>query len=207
VLGLKAELNNMQNNLKTEESELKSEKGTLSMVTTIMAGWAGLVTIGLVVIVAVVFRRMRSNRKTTSWSSTGSTISDPESARSSSDASSVVDFNVPLPSGLHGENNRGYSKDVTDFPLGPSVEVPVDVHKFDTNAELNERTLEALSGLFEDDDNNADLPVVHDQPAKAAKGDKHLTSGRQNFRHATNFTSTPFKGLMFQDTKPGSSFL
>jgi len=157
-----------------------------------MAIWAGTVTILLIVIVALVFRRLRR----TKWSDSASTYSDAESAISISskkgfDSCSIVDVDMighDLEKGRHNDAFDNYecssasmcnTQQRRDLPKG-------------LDTELDENTVEALANLPED----PDLPEVH---TVKTSGDGSGLTGR-------HYRMAPYS-LKIQGTPPGSSAL
>lgn len=104
--------------------------GSLSTLTTGMAAWAGVVTILIVVLIAILFKRIR---KSTTWDAPPpSHISDAESAVSDSsgkesyDTCSVVDVDI---TGLsnNGQINEAYDS-CSNLDMSKSHHTGMQVH-------------------------------------------------------------------------------
>ncbi len=172
-----------------KESQAKEEKyvSQVSTVTFGFAAWAGLVTMSLMVVIAIVFQRMRKE----AWSSSASVVSDAESGASdfSSEAGcSVVDVDILNMGPNKGKGNQAF-EDYCHPVAGPSVGVTVNHPELDTP--INEHTLEALANLHEEE---AQGNQFTKQPASSG-------GASQQFRHAT------YKGTKLNADSPGSSIL
>lgn len=174
-----------------EKRILNSNLGTMTAATQGLAVWAGIVTIALIVLVALVFRRLRRRQ---SWKNHGadSLYSDAESAISSSksDKSSVVDIDslsiAPSLPELH--DNKAFVDDPKD--LAPAK--PHAMHR-ELDTELNGHTISALANMDEcDDDDDFDNASSITAPSVA--------SDTPRFSHA------PYRGISL-DKKSGASFL
>ena len=126
----------------------------MNFISIGLAGWAAIVTIALIVIVALVFRRLR---KRSEWKNMGaeSVYSDAESALSSgkSDKSSVVDVDsLSIAPSLPEQDNAAFADDLDDLPPAK----PVIAHR-ELDTELNGRTICALANLDDCDDSEDDF--------------------------------------------------
>ena len=183
--------------VKKESNLLKTISKKGNSVALGMAVWAGIVTISLIVIVAVVYRRIKSQR---TGSSAESVYSDAESgSRTSSfdyDRNSVVDMDSNCGD---GQSNGAYAEEAMGDLPDSGLAVPAEVKQLDS--ELNEKTLRHIAGLHEDgDDDDEDAASVAEVHGSVDEGN-HLTTSRHQFRHA------PFKGLHVNENPGGSSFL
>lgn len=169
---------------------MNSALNTMTSVTQGLAVWAGTVTIALIVIVALVFRRIRRRQ---GWKNMGaeSVYSDAESALSDkSDKSSVVDVDSlsiapSLPE--DGAYNAAFQDD-----LPPSKPVQ---HHHELDTELDGRTISALANLRDDGDEDFDNASSITAPSVAS-----LENPR--FSHAT------YRGISLDKKKSnGASFL
>lgn len=171
----------------TKEGKITSK---VNVITMGVVAWAAMVTIALIVVVAVVYRRLKgANYSSGSSSSAMSIISDAESGSTSGsvydyDKSSIVDLEEHFDDG--GDNSA-----MPELPVASSNQVPIDVDRLDS--ELNENTMEHVAAMH-DEESPPETAEVHDK--------NHLTTSRHKFRHAT------FKGLNLRDSaSSGNSFL
>lgn len=162
----------------------------VNVVTMGVVAWAAVVTIALIVVVAVVYRRIKGNNYTSSNSSSGmSIISDAESG---SNSGSVYDYDKSSIVDLEEHFDDGGDGAMPELPSTSSQHVPIDVDRLDS--ELNEKTMEHVAAMHDEESPAAGTAAVHDK--------NHLTTSRHKFRHAT------FKGLNIRDsTGSGNSFL
>lgn len=165
--------------MREEESLLSNSLKTMTTATQGLAVWAGTVTIALIVIVALVFRRLRRRQ---SWKNMGaeSVYSDAESAISS-DKSSVVDVDAlsiapSLPDHDDGAfNNGAFADDLKDLPPANPVIIH---HELDT--ELNGHTIGALANMddCDDDFDNASSITAPSIASTDTPRFSHATFGR-----------------------------
>jgi len=162
------------------------------------------VSVALVVLVALLFKRMRNPDK--KWNSAQSYTTDAESGISGSSSmqsarSSVVDLEDYIP-----EDKEEFTGKNTDFHPVPAIEVPAIGDQFNIdNTELNEKTMEAIAGLYDSgEDLSMSLPPTPQQHAQVHGQDVAEPSQPQapNFQRLQR---APFNGMRFNESS-GSSF-
>jgi len=163
----------------------------MTTATQGLAVWAGVVTIALIVIVALVFRRLRRRQ---SWKNLGaeSVYSDAESAISSdkSDKSSVVDVDsLSIAPSLPEHDNAAFADDPKDLPPAK----PVVIHR-ELDTELNGHTIGALANMDDCEDDDFDNASSITAPSISS-----LDTPR--FSHAT------YRGISLDKKTGGASFL
>lgn len=177
MAALQAKENELDKKVSADENLVQNSLGGMMAVTKGLAAWAGGVTIALIVIVALVFRRLRRKQN---WKNLGaeSVCSDAESALSSdkSDKSSVVDVDSlsiapSLPDELHAFQNEAFE----DVPR-PVAKVH-SLHK-ELDTELNGHTIGALANMDDVDDEDFDNASSITAPSIAS-------SDTPRFSHAT----------------------
>lgn len=175
-------------------------QGTLKMMTTATQGlavWAGTVTITLIVIVALVFRRLRRRQN---WKNLGaeSVYSDAESAISSdkSDKSSVVDVDsLSIAPSLPDHHNGAFEDDDAECgaDMGQAKLAGVHHHR-ELDTELNGQTIGALANMDDlDDDMDADSTITAHSIASS--------TDTPRFGHAM------YRGISLDKKTGGASFL
>jgi len=193
VAALKAEAAILDKKFKDDEKKLQNSVSAMGAAATGLAAWAGIVTIALIVIVALVFRKLR---KRNDWKNMGaeSVYSDAESALSSdkSDKSSVVDVDsLSIAPSLPEHDNSAFAADLDDLPPAK----PVIAHR-ELDTELNGRTIGALANLDDcDDDDDFDKASSITAPSIAS-------TDTPRFGHAM------YRGIgLDKKTGGGASFL
>lgn len=181
---MKQEINKLGIEEEEEKEIYKTKEANMSTLTLGLAGWAAVVTIGLVVILALVFRRMRRNAQMTQhqpFSDAESGVSGNGMSSASSDISSVVDldFSTSGTGDKHNQDGGGfendaYDEDVNAYLAGPSVHVALPAAAKGLDTEVTGDTISAIAHLPQDED---DLDVQAHKPAP--------NEDRSNFRHAT----------------------
>lgn len=155
----------------------------LTSLTSGLIAWATVVTVALILVIAIVYRKLKTRYQSSANSTAAmSIISDAETGSSFDyDRNSIVDLDLDDGCG----NNQ-------DFPTMPAQSASRDVNAVDVrrlDSELNEETLEHIAAMHEDGEDGTEAGV---------HGKDHLTTSRKAFRHA------PFKGLRKSDTGSAS---
>merc|ERR1711988_1621285 len=138
----------------------------LSTLTAILIGWATVVSIMVVVIVALIFRRLRKNN----WNNMDDTVSFPDAESACSvgkdaDTCSIVDvdqLSVGSPD-LYGNSNRGFhgSTPTVSMPHEYTPENKPRHVPTGLDTELDGNTVAALANLGEDALTSQNVPEVH----------------------------------------------
>lgn len=216
-------MDDASNQAQKQEQLIGAFEGNLAMTAEIMGAWAAVVTIALVVIVALIFRRLRRKSKTlpdsaTSYASSyaASNWNDAESAAGKEDdCTSVVDLEdsssprpgeEPVHSPKRGSSDPGHVNagfDARDFSMlmndappalpGPSVEVPVEIRE-KLETKMDGDTIGPMASLGPDAEEDAFVTPAHATDASPPN---------VNFRHAQ------FRGLSSNGSAgavSGSSF-
>ena len=178
-----------------EKKQLGAISGKMTNWSLFLVVWAAIITLGVVGIVGLVFRRLRQRAGDVGGDTRP--FADAESGSRSDDSSSVVSIG---PSSLFdAQSNAGFDvgddADANDDFADNVSGAAVSVHTYD-----DDESLAKASGLFDDDDGVVNLAEVHDVNVAP-------TLGRPNFRHVALGGATgtqPMRGL-FVPT-PGSSF-
>ena len=189
---LQDKANDLNKQIIEDESKVSSSLTKMNTITTGLAMWAGIVTIALIVIVALVFRRLRRRQ---SWKNLGaeSVYSDAESAMSKSDKSSVVDVDsLSIAPSLPEHDNGAF---LEDDPKDLRPHKPVVLHR-ELDTELNGHTIGALANMDDCDEDDFDTASSITAPSIAS-------SDTPRFSHAT------YRGISLGDNKKngGASFL
>lgn len=147
----------MQQTLNKDDEKIKEVnqgvKQTSKSITTTglaLAVWAGVITIAILAVGVLVFRRMRKSRDVArKWSGAESVVSDAESGTSQggsmSDTSSVVDLSTTGSPSV-GRKNQGYEEDAH----GDEYTSPCNLN------DQEELDFENVRGIYEDDGKNAE---------------------------------------------------
>lgn len=147
---------------------------SISIAKLSLTVWAAVLTVALVAMVALVFRRLRRGTRA---SSAASVVSDAESG-ASFDATSVISVDISPEEPAAGETNNAY-------------DVEADTrHEYGLDGEAS---LQAVSGLFEEDD---DLAHVHTQ-AEEDKDDPSLPNFNRAVTVPSHRTFVPDQGSSF----------
>ncbi len=193
ISGLQGDINKAHDILKGTFTKENTAFSDLNTLTIGFGFWAGIVTLALILIVTLIFKRMRSKV----WSSSASVVSDAESGASVSDFNSeicsVVDVDILKMDPGNGKVNKGYEAyaEKPVLPSGePSLEARLNNSHPELDTQINEHTIEALANLPAD---NIDVTKIHGKIA--------TISGEYNqqFHHAT------FKGTTLSNKQPGFS--
>ena len=114
----------VENDIGLDENLLQSESKTISVLTTALSVWAVLITVGVVALLAVIFRRLRQGRQGHTSSDSDEEIGPDDDGLSES--SSVIDLRVAdldlgegegYPNDYHeGVENAGYDLEEGKFP-------------------------------------------------------------------------------------------
>ena len=193
---LEAEMQALKSDTREKEIHVDFASNQLGVLTQGMAIWASTVTIILIIIVALIFRRLRkskwSNAPPSSFSDAESGVS--ESSRKSFETCSVVDVDM-LAVGLDEKGCDNEAFDTCSSMRSDDMQYCRHQPTEGLDTELNEDTIEAVANLPED----PEMPEVHHKDSQNTGGDSTGMVG-------SRYRMAPYS-LKLNESPPGNSFL